>query len=627
MHRRGAALGQAKSFDTWSSEVRTALSLIMAAEAQIVMFVGPDFLAFYNDAYTPTIGTKHPNALGNPARDSWSELWDDLEGLLRHVQSTGETIAERDRPFYIERFGYPETVYFDISFSPVRDSDGAVGAVLCIVSETTKRVEAVRALRENDSQMRAVVSGMAAGLCTLNHAGRIVTANQYFGDMLGSPLREIVGRNLRDLVDPRDWQDDWLDRRKVEAATSSAEVLYRRPDGGRIWLSQSISLLEDCREPDGWAFCLLTSDITERRRRETELRRMAAIIEGSDDAIFAMDLNMIVTSWNSGAERLYGWRADEIIGQSVLRLLPEGRQDEESAILARIRDGIRVEPYETTRIYRDGCEVPVSLTVSPIYDPVGEIIGASKIARDISAQLEANRMQEFLLFEMKHRVKNILATVLAMARQTFSRLDVPEYKVFSNRVLALARSQDLLTRKGHQSVEAKALIAEVLAPFRADQFHIEGPPFVVAGEAVLSVTLALHELVTNALKYGALSVAEGSVHIAWEISPGDPARVHLTWRESGGPPVAPPRRKGFGSILIRDLLASSLHADITLNYPESGVMFTADFPLPSCDQAGRSQPPESRAAPQGSKAKQMANEAKHRPATLASGGLIKPDPL
>jgi two-component sensor histidine kinase len=126
----------------WSAHLKATISLMLPAQAQIVLFWSPEFVALYNDAYAPTIGGKHPKALGRPARENWAELWDDLEPLLRRVLETGETVFAKDRPFYIERHGYPENVYFDISYSPVRDEAGKVEGVLCIVSETTERVVA-----------------------------------------------------------------------------------------------------------------------------------------------------------------------------------------------------------------------------------------------------------------------------------------------------------------------------------------------------------------------------------------------------------------------------------------------------------------------------------------------------
>ncbi|WP_137974282.1 PAS domain-containing protein [Pseudomonas sp. F(2018)] len=125
----------------WSSSLKTLMATVLPAKAQIVLFWGPQFVALYNDAYAPSIGAKHPRALGRPAVENWTELWDDLEPLLRGVRETGETFSAKDRPFYIERHGQGETVYFDVSYSAVRETDGTVGGVLCIVTETTERVQ------------------------------------------------------------------------------------------------------------------------------------------------------------------------------------------------------------------------------------------------------------------------------------------------------------------------------------------------------------------------------------------------------------------------------------------------------------------------------------------------------
>src|ERR1700751_945968 len=146
----------------WPAHLKGAVSLMLPAKAQIVLFWGPEFVALYNDAYAPTIGDKHPRALGRPARENWGELWDDLEPMLRRVLETGETVFAKDRPFYIERSGYPENVYFDISYSPVRNETGEIGGVLCIVSETTERVVAQRELERAQERLTQALS--AAGM-------------------------------------------------------------------------------------------------------------------------------------------------------------------------------------------------------------------------------------------------------------------------------------------------------------------------------------------------------------------------------------------------------------------------------------------------------------------------------
>ena len=151
--------------DTWSSSLRTTVGMLLAARAQVVLFWGVHFVALYNDAYAPTIGDKHPRALGRPACENWAELWDDLEPLLKGVRETGRTFAASDRPFYIERHGYGETAYFDVSYSAVPEADGSVGGVLCIVSETTRRVVSARrqaSLLQLEDSLRSITDAPAA---------------------------------------------------------------------------------------------------------------------------------------------------------------------------------------------------------------------------------------------------------------------------------------------------------------------------------------------------------------------------------------------------------------------------------------------------------------------------------
>lgn len=124
----------------WTPALKTLMATVLPVESQIALFWGPQYVALYNATYAPTIGEKHPRAFGQPFIEHWPETWNDVEPLLRNVRDTGQTFSAKDRPFYIERHGCGETVYFDVSYSPVREADGSVGAVLCVVTETTERV-------------------------------------------------------------------------------------------------------------------------------------------------------------------------------------------------------------------------------------------------------------------------------------------------------------------------------------------------------------------------------------------------------------------------------------------------------------------------------------------------------
>jgi two-component sensor histidine kinase len=185
----------------WPTHLKATISLMLPAQAQILLFWGREFVALYNDAYAPTIGAKHPKALGRPARENWAELWDDLEPLLRRVLGTGETVFAKDRPFYIERHGYPENVYFDISYSPVRDAAGKVEGVLCIVSETTERVVAQERqhllLRETNHRLKNLFAMVDA---MINLSVRLARTPQEFAQALRGRLAALL--RAKELVRP-----------------------------------------------------------------------------------------------------------------------------------------------------------------------------------------------------------------------------------------------------------------------------------------------------------------------------------------------------------------------------------------------------------------------------------------
>ena len=563
----------------WPACLKAAVDIMLPAQAQIVMFWGEDFIALYNDAYATTIGDKHPRALGRPARENWAELWSDLEPLLRSVLHDGVAVVAKDRPFYIERYGYPETVYFDISYSPVRDADGRALGVFCIVNETTERVRTEQALRESEELFRAVISQSTTGFAQCELDGRFVRVNERFCEIVGYSENELLGMRTYDITYADDLHETTRLFETMMATGESFEIekRYVRKDGSLVWVANSISGLKDSSGRIQRAAAIVT-DISERKRAQEVERQLAAIVASSDDAILSIDLNMIITSWNSGAERLYGQSAEEAIGQSVMMLVPEDRSDEEPAILARIRSGQKVEPYETKRRNKNGELVDVLLSVSPIYDVYGRIVGASKTAHDISAKKEAERLQTVLVGELNHRVKNVLATVMAIARQTLGRDDVDKTSVetFEARLSSMARAHDLLIHGKWEQAELTEIIAQALSPYPKDRFEISGPAIKLAPRAVVSISLALHELATNAAKYGALSVPDGRIAITWSLESGGAERLKLRWQEAGGPTVTPPTRRGFGSRLIESLLAAELNGKVQISYEPSGLICEVD---------------------------------------------------
>ena len=513
---------------------------------------------------------------------------------------------------------------------------------------------------------------------------------------------------------------------------------------------------------------LAEEPVEERGLTEEPARRLAAIVDSAEDAIISKDVNGVIRTWNAAAERMFGYAAPEIIGKPVLTLIPEDRHHEEEDILARIRRGERVEHFETVRRRKDGGLIDISLTISPIRDAHGRVIGASKIARDItdrkrwqrilqrqthrlatlnqvarelSKDLDLDRIvrtaidlatdlsdaqfgaffyivgdeargpqlahavagergedfarlvapapneqlssvlrawrtadlrndahyrkhapfrgltrdriqivsylavpvvsasgqlqgglvfghdqpgvftvesehivagiaaqagmalenaklhrhakieiehrrkaeadKQLLLNEIRHRIKNTLSMVQAMARQTLHGVPQHDRDAFVARLHAMNEAHDLLTQRDWRSASLSETVERAMRPFGGlvGRVSADGPEIELAPNKSLLLAMLLHELGTNALKYGALSGLEGCVRIDWKRSDADGRQILcMTWRESGGPKVVAPERKGFGSRLLERALGAE-QGSAELFYDPEGFHCTLRIPV------------------------------------------------
>jgi two-component system CheB/CheR fusion protein len=309
-------------------------------------------------------------------------------------------------------------------------------------------------------------------------------------------------------------------------------------------------------------------------------QRLAAIVESCDDAIVSKNLEGIIDSWNRSAERLFGYAAEEALGRPIIIIIPPDRFGEETEILERIRRGESTTRLETTRRRKDGSLIDVSITVSPVKNTKGKIIGASKVARDITERKRADEQQRLLLAELDHRIRNCFTMVQVLATQTLHGASDEERQTFVGRVQALAKAQALMTGKSWHHAPLHDIVARAMEAFGngdAARVEIQGPPHVSLDAASASrLAMALHELATNAVKHGALSNERGRVRITWQVPNRELAsRVRLQWQESGGPEVAEPTREGFGSRLLKQLLGS----DGQLEYRPEGLVCTLEMAI------------------------------------------------
>ena len=334
--------------------------------------------------------------------------------------------------------------------------------------------------------------------------------------------------------------------------------------------------------------------------------RLAAIVDSSFDAIVSKDLNSVIQTWNTAAERLFGYTAEEAIGQSILMLIPPSLASEEEDIIARIHAGERLESYDTTRLRKDGTPISVSLTISPIKDGEGKIVGASKIARDISAAREAEQRIRILLREVNHRVKNQFAVILSIIRETSNRARSPEEfeAEVRQRIMALSRSHDLLVNTDWTGAGLFELAQEHLSIFgSSEHVNLSGPLVMLQPNAVQNLGMAMHELGTNAAKYGALSSAGGQVNLHWEMrsDQDEGKKLILTWEETcpaivGRKEGAQPQRRGFGSVVLERVVPMSLNGEARLVRDTGRLNWTLSVPAAEAVASGEPESHRSRSA-------------------------------
>lgn len=368
------------------------------------------------------------------------------------------------------------------------------------------------------------------------------------------------------------------------------EAFAERPDGSRtLFLAFPTPIFD----PEGnlvGAVNMLV-DQTAGSMADESAQRYTAIIQSSDDAIVAKDLDGIISEWNSGAERLFGYTAEEAIGRPVAMLVPSDRADEEPDILARISRGERIDHFETIRRRKDGSLVEISLSVSPIRNRAGQVIGAAKIARDITERRRAEEQQHILIREMDHRVKNLFALASSIVSLSVKAATTPRElaATVSQRLGALAQAHSLtvpLTSEASDRIEQTttlhALLRIILSPYDRGSDTISahaivtGPDAAISGVSLTSFALLLHEFATNAAKYGALSTDKGRVEIV--CSEVGEAFV-ITWTELDGPPVTQAADGGgFGTLLGRATVRNQLGGDIDRDWRPEGLVIRLSVP-------------------------------------------------
>jgi PAS domain S-box-containing protein len=403
-------------------------------------------------------------------------------------------------------------------------------------------------------------------------------------DLLGKTDQEVLPASERDTI-------IHLKRKVLQTGEPGhSEVLYILPEGRRL----AALYVDPSYAPDGSIDGLICAaiDISRTRSLESEQRRLAeelaaalqrydTALRGSNVTVFTQDNRLRYTSISNA---FLGRRIDEIVGRTDEQILPPANLE---AVVALKRQSLESgQPGGSEVHIRDGAaDRWFDLHVEPLRDLKGEILGLTCAAVDITERKQGEAHLRMLMRELTHRSKNLLAVIQAMARQTARHAGSTTQFLerFSARLQALAASHDLLVQEGWHGASLHELVRSQLGHYldrEEPPVSFAGPAILLKPEAAQSLGLGLHELATNAAKYGALSTPLGRVDVAWRRLPaGEGNGIEIVWRETGGPPVSEPSRRGFGTTVIERHVAKSLDADVALTFDPQGLVCRINVPV------------------------------------------------
>lgn len=619
--------------ESWSAEMRLATSLVLESAFPATLVWGPSLVTLYNDAFSPILGTK-PDALGRSFASIWDEDWDRLGPLVERAFA-GKATFNEDYPVAVQRSSGPEQAYFTFSYSPIRSLDGSVAGMIGMVVETTERVITESRIGVSEER-RAFLLKLSDALRPLSDPLEIkATACRILGEHLDCDRayyveidaeraafvteqdyhrageRGVAGvRPFADFGQPLEifrsgdplLVDDVTTSGKMIGSSAHYECLGIKAfvsvplhkDGGivaaltatvakpRVWTNEEASLLVAVAER--------TWEAVERARAEAALqaseRRMRSLVTGIPQLLFRAESDGC-RIWSSPQWMQFtGLGFEESAGHGWLDAV---HPDERAATLAAWA-GVeeRGVYYIEHRIVHaaSGEHRWHQTRATPLRDHEGRNVEWLGTSTDVDELRGLQRRQELLVAELQHRVRNLLAMIRSIGQRTAATADsVEEYSQhLEGRISALARTQSLLTREIGRGVDLQNLVRDELEAQAAlpGRYTVRGDDVLLAPKAAEVLTLAIHELATNSVKYGALAQGDGRIEIGWAVEDGNsagPPWLSFTWTEFGVTLDGRPRRSGFGTELVTGRVPYELKGEGRMEFLETGVAATIRFPL------------------------------------------------
>jgi PAS domain S-box-containing protein len=586
---------------SWPSMLKATISIILGSRQPMFLVWGPEHSTLYNDGYAQLCGKRHPAGLGAPLSVIWHDIWDIVGDLVRRVYG-GESIYMDDIEFLMHRNGYAEETHFSFSYSPLREESGAVEGLFCACTETTVGVRLKRELDHERSMLGQMFEQAPSFIAKLDGPDhRFEFANPAHMRLVGH--RDIIGKPLRTAI-PEVVGQGYLEMLDSVFSTGQAiqvnesPVMVQREKDGPLEKRFVDFVYQPVRDAAGAISGIFAegNDVTERIKASAALREseqfLRSVLASSPDCIKVLDLNGRIEYFSDGGR--------------VVMEVPEGQQVEgcswpdlwqdigqaevlKSVELAKKGEGSAFQAWSDTfagnRRYWD-------VRVTPMLDAAGQPERILAVSRDITPLKQLEEERAFLMGELSHRLKNMFSMVHSIINQTLRR--APSLKAagesLSGRIQALAEAQNVLTKSVAGNMDIHEVVDAALLPHRTGEgrFDISGPAASLNASQGLGLSLALHELATNATKYGALSASGGKVSVTWEVRSG--GEFAFNWREKNGPPVHVPKSSGFGSVLIGSVVSAYFNGSAKLDYRPKGVEYNLTGIVAAPDDAEQTRP-------------------------------------
>ncbi|MCB6182195.1 PAS domain S-box protein [Leeia sp. TBRC 13508] len=526
-----------------------------------------------------------------------------IRPLLSQVVETGVPIVDQEVIGQTDATGYqPHRI---VSYYPWQDETGVRGVIAFVRdSETDPLVEHV--LRAGEQRLLNVLNNLAIFVGVMSIDGTLLDVNRAPLQSAGVDASEVCGRKLWDCYW---WQHDPLLVKRIESHCNEVakgrsfrfDVEVRKKSGQLVWIDFMLAPLINS---DGVITHIIPSaiDIDQRHRSELALKeseeRYRSLVDSSDDAIISKSLQSLITSWNPAAERLFGYAAEEVIGKHITCLFPPDKVDEEKDIMARLVSGERVRHYETERIHKNGTKLYLSVTVSPIFNANGAVVGACKIARDISLEKAHREAREAalaektaLLHEVHHRVKNNLQIVSSLLNLQ-ARKSPPHIKSAlaesQGRIKAMALVHQLLYEANNMAEidlndYLRRLVSLMSGTYSASEngihirFNASREPVVLELQRTIPCALVVNEMILNAIKHAFINHPKPEIII--DLRCLDNGKTQLDIIDNG---IGLPEHFALSSgdtlgIQLIPMFVQQLGGEIQIPKVEKGTCFRIEF--------------------------------------------------